>query len=150
MAGGLRFADGASLEGDLKLLDLKGKPFMFSADFTPSGKLDSIWGGIFQGLGFRLFVSRLGDDPDRLKLSVELSGGGLVSPTALEPGRRYHFDLKFDGKKVVLFRDGKVDTAKPCAILGGEGGNVRVGVLSGIKSGFFGDVHRLKLCLLEE
>lgn len=151
VAGGLRFADGTSLEGDLKLPELKGKPFMLSADFTPSGKLDSIWGGVFQGLGFRLLVLRSGSD--RLKLSVELSigqGPWLESPTALEPGRRYHVDLKFDGSKIILLLDGKVDAAKPCAILGGEGGHVRVGVLSGIESGFFGDVHRLKLCLLEE
>ncbi len=153
VADGLRFADGSSLEGELKLPELKGKPFMFSADFTPEGKFNSIWSGIFQGLGFRIFVSRWGDTK-AVKLNVELYVGGksefLESRTALEPGRRYHFDLKFDGRRVVLLRDGKMDNAMPCPLLGGEGGPIRVGVLSGIDSGYFGVIHRLAVRPLEE
>ena len=151
VADGLRLADGSSLEGELSFPALAGKPFMFSADFTPDGKLNGPWAGIFQGLGFRLFVSRSGETA--LKLNVEFTVDGkterFASRTPLEPGRRYHVDLKFDGQRVVLLRDGKMDNATSCPLLGGEGGTVKVGVLSGVASGYFGLIHRLTLCSLD-
>jgi beta-galactosidase len=151
--GGLRFADGASLEGDAHLPDLKGRPFLFSADFTPGTQEPGRWAGIFQGLGFRMFLAQ-SEEPNVLKMKVELYVGGkslfLDSRATLRAGQRYRFDLTFDGRRAALLREGKVDHAVSCPLPGVAGGPLRVGVLSGIEGGYRGVIHRLTVSALEE
>jgi hypothetical protein len=102
---------------------------------------------VYQQRGFRMVLAK------NLKIGVEVFLGdgnshGLSSGRALEPGRAYRVELRFDGTNATLLIDGKPDTVKEMPLPVAFQGDVTIGTASGENYYFNGTISEITLSAL--
>ena len=135
---------------DPEIKEMFKKPFGIILDFTATEKPDGYCGGIFEPGAFRITLNR-----SSMKLVVETFGKDgkrayFSSREPVLPGKRVKFELIADGKKMFLYRDGKLDTIQELPLPMKEANRLRFGVAGGKEYNFNGIFHRAELYKLAE
>lgn len=148
---GIRTGKGTFLrfQPDSRIKDMLKKPFGIILEFTATDKPDGYCAGLFEPSDFRITLNR-----NSMKFTVETFGkdGKRAYFTSQEPvqlNKRVKFELKADGEKMVLYRDGKLDTIRSLPLPMKDTGNLRFGVAGGKEYNFNGIFHAAELYQLK-
>lgn len=131
------------------LREMLKKPFGIVLEFTATDKPDGYCAGLFEPSSFRITLNRYS-----MKFTVETfdQAGKRVYFSSRDPvtlNKRVRFELRADGRRMILYRDGKLDTIKELPLPMKDLRTLRFGVAGGKEYNFNGIFHSAELYAIQ-
>ena len=131
------------------LREMLKKPFGIVLEFTATDKPDGYCAGLFEPSSFRITLNR-----HSMKFTVETfdQAGKRVYFSSRDPvtlNQRVKFELRADGRRMILYRDGKLDTIKDLPLPMKDLRTLRFGVAGGKDYNFNGIFHSAELYAIQ-
>ena len=151
VAGGIRTGKGTFLlyRPTPPLREMLKKPFGIVLEFTATDKPDGYCAGLLEPSSFRITLNR-----HSMKFTVETfdQAGKRVYFSSRDPvilNKRVRFELRADGRRMILYRDGKLDTIQELPLPMKDLRTLRFGVAGGKDYNFNGIFHSAELYAIQ-